>query len=472
MNIGYTGTVSSPLGNNASIGVNPISGTGGINLHGNSGNIGYNLGIGSGPGGFGVTPTVSLGSSPGAQTGSSLGGTAGGFVGTIGGPFGAAAGSLVGSALGSGIGGQFGSSKGPGQLARDSIRSNLQKTGLVDSNYNFLLPDGSTMNLGNDGGAANHTWSDPTQKTPAHASINNLSAYDTDYTNDLDYLSSMGGINLSRLLSGGKNTAVDQLGSQIGNGALGKTGYNAQFTPDNFNNVATNMRSIYAKAGIHNIQDALSLASTAYSQGRINDTDYAASQQAAKIFFGNDYNSAAALMKGRHGGIQQAATSPVPGQGMQGGYSYNPYHMLSLQEAFNSLDPFFNEFRKRLPNTRPLQSTGSQNLLGALGIGTSLLGAVGAINKGMGGGLGASISQLFHSAIGSGGFQGATAGGSAQTPGGSPINVGGSDSGLTGINSMDSGSTGAQDFSNSGDSFSADNSSSGGFNLPDFSFSL
>lgn len=201
------------------------------------------------------------------------------------------------------------------QLARDGVRKRFKEVGLTSElagdSFTIALPDGSVANIGVDGHGGEHEIKNRALLTKEHEGREKLNAYDTDYTNDLDYTAALGGIALSRIISGGKATNIDQLGSQLGNASLGKVGYGAEFTRGNYDSVMQNQRAMYAKSGINSKSDAYQLANQAYSEGRINDSELVSMQQAFNLVFDtNSYDTAQRLMAGRQRGIEVAASQP------------------------------------------------------------------------------------------------------------------------------------------------------------------
>lgn len=212
---------------------------------------------------------------------------------------------LTGQALSSG--------KSDQQVGRDAVRGRFQQVGLTDKDNNVTLADGSKVNLGIDGHGGQHSVTNPGQLISAdkgRAGTNKLNAWDTDYTNDLDYVASMGGIAFARITAGGKATNVDQLGGQLGNAALGNVGYGKQMTPDNFGKVMGNLRAQYAKAGIKSKADAYQLVNQAYAEHRLDEGDTIAAQQAFNMMYDpNGIDTAQKLMGGRNHGLEVAANS-------------------------------------------------------------------------------------------------------------------------------------------------------------------
>lgn len=102
-----------------------------------------------------------------------------------------------------------------------------------------------------------------------------LRDYEVDYTNDLDYVAGMAGINLSRLTHGKSDKATDQAGNYLGNKFLSGVGFGKDLTQENFNKTMEGARADYSKAGIQNKDDYLTLANKAFADGRMDDSQYA-----------------------------------------------------------------------------------------------------------------------------------------------------------------------------------------------------
>lgn len=332
------------------VSANPITGTASA-----SGNVVNNedvkvdLNVSGGLGGAaGIKPTIQFGQGEGNATGAQVGGTGGGLAGSLFGPVGAGVGAGVGSAVGSLVGGGFNPSAVHKETKkRDSVFNAFSKAGLFDDGQ-FIFPDGTTWNVKENNA---HDWKYADKKVDKVD--RQLHSYETDYTNDLDYVGSMAGISLSRLLAGGKGKAIDQTGSSLGNGFLGRNGYGADFNKDSFNSTMTNARAAYAKKGIHTKEDMLALSNTAFAQGRINDSDHAVMQQTAGLVFDNDYGLAQQLMGGRWDGLKTAGKSPSdnsaheepPKNAVSGVRS----PIVSPQEAIASVQPFFDNLKQNYP---------------------------------------------------------------------------------------------------------------------------
>ena len=220
-----------------------------------------------------------------------------------------------------------------GQLQRNAVRDSLKGGNFVDDDYNITLADGTKFNIGVDGQEGKHKFRDPSlvvDKGPTEGH-----SYDIDWTNDLDYMSGMGGQSLMRMLSGGIKDETDKIGFQIGNGALSSVGFGKDMTPENFTKVTTNLRSVYAQAGIKSKSDAYQLSNQMYAEGRISETDMVTMQQSFNMIYDdNGLQTAQALLGGRHGGIQAMAKDP--GLSTKPGYQIDPGRTPGAQQPTGS----------------------------------------------------------------------------------------------------------------------------------------
>lgn len=290
-----------------------------------------------------AAPTANAASATGATAGSLLG-TAAGVAGVAlgaqavyknwgtGGKAGAIQGALGGAAMSAGLyalgatnpfllggivavsllGGMAKTGKSEPQMGRDAARAMFQRSGGTDKDFNITLADGTKANIGVDGHGSRHSISDPSLLSPDQkGKVTDLSPFDVDYTNDLDYSASMAGISLSRLLAGGKATNIDQVGSQVANGLLGNVGFNKEMSEGNFSKTMANARAVYAQSGIKSKSDAYQLANQAYAEGRIDDSDHVAMLQSFNMMYDQDgFGTAQKLLSGRHKGIEVAASQP------------------------------------------------------------------------------------------------------------------------------------------------------------------
>ena len=294
------------------------------------------------------------------------------------------------------IKGVFSSKVSEESKKRDKVRGAYSQIGLWDNQGMVLLPDGTTFNAREEGPKSD--WANPDKRTDKLGADRKLESYEIDYTNDLDYVAGMGGITLSRLLAGGSEKHIDQIGNQMGNGALGSVGRGKKFTEENFTTVMGNMRAMYAKAGIQSKDEMLALANKMYSEDRIKDTDYAVMQQTASLVFENDYNTAQSLMDGRWKGVETANQSPSnagatqpPQDQNKPGRIFSP--VLSPEEAMMSVQPYIDQLRANAVKV-PQSSTAANIAAGA----TGLLGGLATVNKLTGGAAASGLRDAAESA--------------------------------------------------------------------------
>ena len=369
-NMGASQNVYSSGNTNVEAGVGYNSRTGnvgpsvGVSQGYRSGNVSGSVGMGYGASGPSAGARVQIGKGEGNSTGATAGGMAGTIAGTaFFGPVGGFVGGAVGSAAGSVIGGAFNPSQGAqDHVMRTSFRNALTQNGIFDEGGKLQLPDGTIADMSLDGADGLHGWKNPQDRVEQHQGKEGLHSYDTDYTNDLDYVANMAGNTLTRSLAGGTGTPVDQVGAQLGNQLLGKAGYGAEMTKENFTTVMQNARAAYARAGIGTKEDLLALNNQAFADGRLNDFDYAAANQTAGLVFDNDFTAAQQLMNGRKEGVTTAAKTPsssgqnnnsVPqaqatpqGQNPPKGWVQMP--TVGAAEAIASVQPFVDYYRSQL----------------------------------------------------------------------------------------------------------------------------
>lgn len=191
------------------------------------------------------------------------------------------------------------------QGARDQVRGVFKSSGLTDKDYKITLASGKQVDVGIDGHGGQREVFDRDLLTDKDKGLKKLNAWDTDYTNDLDFLAGMGGITLSRLSTGGKGKNIDQYGSQLGNAAIADSN-GRELNQENFTKMAANLRTFYNKQGIATAKDGENLARAAMQEGRINQIDYTQMQQTFNVVFNNDFKTAKELMLGRWKGIDVA----------------------------------------------------------------------------------------------------------------------------------------------------------------------
>lgn len=248
-----------------------------------------------------------------AALGSGLGGAA---IGAGLAAFGVALGPIGWAALiaGSALTGKMKVGKEQNQVARDSIRNNIANSGLVlgkkgDGKNNWIIenPDGSRADIGIDGNHEKFKVKDPSKLVGDQKDLKDLNAYDTDYTNDMDFTAGLGGIALSRLLNGNTEQHTNQLGSQMGNAGLGNVGHGGEFNQQNFSQVMQNLRSMYVKSGIKDKNSGYELVSQLLGANKVTRADAVGIQQALNMVFDNDFKTAQTLNSGRWNGVRAAA---------------------------------------------------------------------------------------------------------------------------------------------------------------------
>lgn len=376
------------------------------------GNSQASVSVGVNPlsGGVGVTPRLRIGDSPNAQLGSSIGGTAGAAVGSTFGPAGAMVGSAMGSAAGSiaaskprialaaadpitggalALADKIGiSNRGDkGSDKRAALFSAFRDAGLIGADYESTQPDGTTFKLDDN---TTHSWKNPGQRVD-NLGERDLYGYEIDYTNDMDYVSGMAGITLSRMLSGGTGKNIDQAGNSLGNAFLGSVGFGNELTQKNFNTVMSNARAQYAKVGVKSKEDALTLANQMYAESRLNDFDYGVAQQTASLVFDQDFGLAQQLMGGRWNGVKTAGKTPDASERKEPDTTTVHSPKISAQEAMASVRPYFDEYRRR--NPLPGRQQGASNIASGVGLISSLAGAYTVANRASGGVIGEAVTD-------------------------------------------------------------------------------
>jgi hypothetical protein len=198
--------------------------------------------------------------------------------------------------------------KSSARMGRDMVRKGVQDAGIVDKQWNVTLADGTKVNAGLDGKDGNHEFRDPS-KVPQGNEVRTLSAYDVDYTNDLDFSANLMTTSLMRLLSGGKGKAIDQISGQLANASLGNVGYGQDMTQETFGKAQANVRGMFVQSGLKTKEDAYALANQAFAEHRINEMDLAQLHQGINMTFDQDgYDTAHQLMPGRYKGIEVASS--------------------------------------------------------------------------------------------------------------------------------------------------------------------
>lgn len=287
-------------------------------------------------GGIGTAANAFGAGIPGAATITGIGGVAGGAYQTYkafgtGGAKGRQQGALGGASMASGLialgatnpyllagvvalsitAGSVKKGKHTHQVERDMARTRLKENGLIGNDYTLQLPDGTSVDVGVDGNIMPRGRKDPSKKAKTDTK-EELAPFDIDYTSDMDYFSGLAGVGLTAALMGDMSRGTKQVGGQIGNAALGKLGFGADLTPDNFDQVMQNHRALYAKAGINSKTDAYQTANTLYAEGKINDSELVALYSSYDLVFDNDFMKANSLAAGRFKGVELAGEMRDP----------------------------------------------------------------------------------------------------------------------------------------------------------------
>lgn len=121
--------------------------------------------------------------------------------------------------------------------------------------------------------------------------------------NLLEYVACLAGISLARVVSGKKSTQTEIEGIQVTGNVSKKT----------FDELQTNLRSVYARFGLNSKADAYQLTNQAYSEDRINESDLVAMQQVFDIIYDdNGYVQAQRLWAGKNRGLEVISQRQKP----------------------------------------------------------------------------------------------------------------------------------------------------------------
>lgn len=119
-------------------------------------------------------------------------------------------------------------------------------------------------------------------------------------SNPSQYIASLVGISLARIVSGKAEEAADREGVAIAQNIHANT-------PADFAKLQINMRALYANFGVSSRADAYQLSNQAYSEGRINDSDLVAMQEVYEIIYDeNAFGMLTKLLQGAEKGLQIA----------------------------------------------------------------------------------------------------------------------------------------------------------------------
>lgn len=246
-------------------------------------------------------------------------------------------------------------------IARDGIRDMFKSDQLnfMDKTTgNVTLADGSVYRLDNENDDDRHSVAHPEllvgdQKAGGkddRSGQGGLRAYDCDYTNDLDFFSTMGGQTLTRLVAGKADTATDQMGCELGNAGIANIGYGQPMTEDNFNKMVANQRAFYSKLGIGSKEDAAQLANQAFAEGRIDELQHTQAMQSIGMIFDPDgFQVAQKLSAGRQKGVEAAQANAAAGTEAKG----KPMPLPAANVPAESMSPGVAGMAAGAPSIRP-----------------------------------------------------------------------------------------------------------------------
>lgn len=252
--------------------------------------------------------------SGGMSLAASIAGTAtvGSVVPVVGTVIGAVVGAAVGVAMNS-----VKSGKSHEQRARDNWRQAYTDAGVFSKYVNpeghhsmaMQLADGSWYEVGNDGSGSRATMKDGSVKRFANPDLvtggskvnakGELSPYDVDYTNTLDFVGSlmMGGmiIPIGGSYQKNRSAEVPQMLGYMTNGITSNCG--REFSIQNYNIMAANARAMYSRIGITDKTTMINCVSDAYFQGKLSKADYYNMLLSSNLIYDdNGYQQAQGLM--------------------------------------------------------------------------------------------------------------------------------------------------------------------------------
>lgn len=233
----------------------------------------------------------------------------GAAIGAVFGPYGAIIGAAVGLAIGS-----INAGKSAPQMRRDALRKGFVKNNIFQrgegSQIVVGLADGSVYDVGVDGSGSRALNADGTPKTFANpnriaerdkahvAEGNELRPYDIDYTNDLDYITSLATKAANLLPVGGtlarETSEVDQINGYLTNAATSNAG--REMTKENFGKVMENVRGFYSDMGIDSLEEGMDIINDMRKNNRLSKDDYNAMVMGLDFAFNSDFERAQAFI--------------------------------------------------------------------------------------------------------------------------------------------------------------------------------
>lgn len=223
----------------------------------------------------------------------------------------------IGTAIGAAVGLAIGSiktGKAPEQGKRDALRDFYEKNELFGKDergsHYITLADGSRYDVGVDGSEGRAKNADGSIKTVANPDKiaerdkgaflegGELRPYDIDYTNDLDYVTSLATRGVNLLPAGGSVSRrmgeVDQMNGYMTNAAT--FGIGREFTEENFNKAMANARTFYEKLGITSAADGYRVIDEMRKNKQLSRDDYNAIRLGLNFAFDQNFAGAQQLM--------------------------------------------------------------------------------------------------------------------------------------------------------------------------------
>ncbi len=168
----------------------------------------------------------------------------------------------------------------------------------------WVSSDKKSSNKGVEGGSALIAGASKFKKTNPYlygALVAFLSHYTKDSlssNNPIEYIASLAGVALSRLVTGKKEAKAEMEGMLVAK-RIGSQ------TPGEFAKVQINLRGLYASFGVSSKADAYQLSNQAYAEDRINELDLVAMQEIFNVVYDdNGLDAAQKLMNGKDRGLE------------------------------------------------------------------------------------------------------------------------------------------------------------------------
>lgn len=236
----------------------------------------------------------------GAASGAAIGGSIGSVIPGAGTLIGAGVGAVVGGAAGY-LGSVFGSDKNADQMARDKVREEMVKQGVIGNDYAVTLADGSKYNIGRDGN---------TQIINQGKNIDGKmtrQAFDVDFSNPLAAETTAQSMALGMILTGGHKKLSDDFTGYVTNAALSNSKDQKTAT--------LNLQAITKQmmgSGL-NSNAALGILDNLKNNGKIDKNSYDVAVSKLPILFGTSepITQAGAASMQKSGGQPEAIPRPI-----------------------------------------------------------------------------------------------------------------------------------------------------------------